>query len=374
MSLQSSGDMNACSRDRALRVVLSSFLPETARVVQIGRLGAGRINDTFLVTLADHFPLVVQRINGDVFPDPICVAENVGAVTAHLTGRRQRSGTGERFPCLVAARDGASCAVDQDGGVWRVMEYISGAVSHRSVESTARAFEVGRMLGRFHRLVEDFDASVLCSPVPGFHDLPAYCLAWQRAATGHSRNESEAVRHCCRQVEQRLADADLLVRAHRRGELPWRLIHGDPKCDNVLFDRATGRAVALIDLDTVSPGVLLWDLGDCLRSVCNSAGERPTDGRSTAFELELCRAVLEGYRASGAALIKAERQLLFQGVRLLTYELAVRFLTDYLTGDRYFKIDSPEDNLDRARVQFELLAQIERQQAAIESLIAGVWG
>ncbi|MBE0582837.1 MAG: phosphotransferase [Desulfofustis sp.] len=366
--------MSACDREQALSVVLRSFLPETARVVQIGRLGSGRINDTFLVTLADHLPLVVQRINDDVFSDPICVAENVGAVTAHLTGYRQQSGAAERFPCLVAARDGASCAVDQDGGIWRVMEYISGTVSHRSVESTGRAFEVGRMLGRFHRLADDFDASVLCPPIPGFHDLPAYCQAWQRVATGHSRNDSPAVRHCCRQVERRLADADLLVRAYRRGELSRRLIHGDPKCDNILFDCDTDRAVALIDLDTVSPGLLLWDLGDCLRSVCNPAGERPTDRQSTTFELELCRAVLEGYRASGAALPEAERRLLFQGVRLLTFELAVRFFTDYLAGDRYFKIDSPEDNLDRAQVQFELLAHIERQQAAIESLIAGIWG
>ena len=359
--------------ERGRRVLRTFFLPATVRLQRIEQLGAGRINDTFLVFCSGHVPLVLQRINPDVFPDPVCIAENVGAVTAHLAQRRHRCTGDERFPRLLPARDGTSCAIDRDGGVWRVIEYVTGALSYPSVTSAARAFEVGRMLGRFHLLLGDFDAGLLCPPLPGFHDLPAYCRAWEQALAGSRRSASGGVRDCCRQVEQRLADADLLVRAHRRGELAQRLIHGDPKCDNVLFDQRTARSVALIDLDTVSPGLVLWDLGDCLRSVCNPAGEQQPNCRPGVFDLTLCRAVLAGYRASGADLSVVERQLLFQGVRLLTYELGVRFLTDYLAGDRYFKVDGPEDNLDRARIQFDLLAQIEHRQAAIETLVAGLW-
>ncbi|MCB2217053.1 phosphotransferase enzyme family protein [Desulfofustis glycolicus] len=359
--------------DRGRRVVCASFLSPTARPPEIEPLGAGRINDTFLVSSSGHVPLVLQRINGDVFPDPVCIAENVAAVTAHLAGRRQQSGGDERFPRLVPARDGKSCAIDHDGAVWRVIEYVSGAVSYPLVTSADQAFEVGRMLGRFHLLLDDFDSGVLRPPLPGFHDLPAYCRGLEQTLAEPRRSASGAARDCCLQVEQRLVDADALVRAHQRGELVQRLIHGDPKCDNVLFDRSTLRAVALIDLDTVSPGLVLWDLGDCLRSVCNPAGERPPDRRPGKFHLDLCRAVLTGYRAGGADLSAAERSLLFQGLRLLTFELGVRFLTDYLAGDRYFKVEEPEDNLDRARVQFDLLAQIEHQQAGIEALVADIW-
>lgn len=359
--------------DRGRRVVCASFLPPTSRPPEIEPLGAGRINDTFLVAVSDHAPLVLQRINGAVFPDPVCIAKNVAAVTGHLADRRQQSGGDERFPRLVPARDGKSWAIDDDGAVWRVMEFVSGTVSYPSVASADQAFEVGRMLGRFHLLLADFDAGVLRPPLPGFHDLPAYCRSWEQTVAAPHRSASGAARDCCLQVEQRLADADLLVRAHQRGELVQRLIHGDPKCDNVLFDRDTFRAVALIDLDTVSPGLALWDLGDCLRSVCNPAGERPPDRRPGKFQLDLCRAVLTGYRAGGAELSAVERQLLFQGLRLLTFELGVRFLTDYLAGDRYFKVGGPEDNLDRARIQFDLLAQIEQQQAGIETLAADIW-
>ncbi len=365
--------MTSSVLNRGHRVMCDAFLPATARLQRIVPLGAGRINDTFLVSCAGHVPLVLQRINSDVFPDPVCIAENVGAVTAHLGKRRRHSTNDERFPRLVPARDGTSCAIDRDGGVWRVIEYVSGAVSYPSVASAAQAFEAGRMLGRFHLLLDDFDAGMLCPPLPGFHDLPAYCRTWEQALTESRRCARGAARECCHQVEQRLADADLLVRAQRRGELAQRLIHGDPKCDNVLFDQSTARAVALIDLDTVAPGLVLWDLGDCLRSVCNPAGEQQASRRPGVFDLTLCRAVLAGYRASGAGLSVAERQLLFQGVRLLTFELGVRFLTDYLAGDRYFKVDGPEDNLDRARIQFDLLARIEHQQAAIETLVAGLW-
>lgn len=358
---------------RRLAVVLGSFCLSEAKVVQVMEFGDGNINDTYLVELNAHPTVVLQRINPAVFPDPVCIAENVGLVTAHLISRRDPAVTTERFPRVIPARDGSSCLIDRHGDVWRVVEYIEQAVSYRTVQSAEQAFEVGRMLGRFHHLLDDFDATLLCPALPGFHDLPGYGRGFCRALAGHRLRPSASLRTCCRFAEQRLAGVSLLEEARNRGDLVERLIHGDPKCDNILFDSRSGRATAIVDLDTVSQGLLQYDLGDCLRSLCNPAGERPADLREVSFDLSVCQRVLEGYCASGANLPAGEQRMLFHGVRLLTFELGLRFLTDYLEGNRYFKIVGQEDNLHRAAVQFELLARIEEQQAAIESLVAAIW-
>lgn len=353
--------------------VLQMFLPQRTRIAAIGRLGSGRINDTYLITIENRRPMVLQRINPTVFPDPVCIADNAAAVTAHLAAHRERDTGAERFPMIIAARDGASCVIDRHGNVWRAIEYVQGGVSHQVVQGGKQAFEVGRMLGRFHALLADFDGTVLCTPVPGFHDLPGYCRIFERALSRHRRQGSVLLTTCCEEVHRRLVDASGLVEAMRRGDIAECIIHGDPKCDNILFDRDSGQAVALIDFDTVSKGLLQFDLGDCLRSVCNVVGESPADLGGIMFDLDLCRQLLAGYRASGAMLPQGERHLIFRGVRLLTYELGVRFLTDYLAGDRYFKISDPDDNLQRAAVQFALLKRIEEQQGNIESLVDDVW-
>ena len=335
------------------------------QIAAIEELGDGNINTTYLVSFKDRSPLVVQRLNESVFPDPIGVARNVALVTTYLSGRRSAD-SGRclfcRFPEAVEFRDGRSWFEDQDGGVWRCLSYIDNGVSYPCVVSDDQPAEAGRMLGCFHALMEDFDGSALVDPLPGFHDLRNYKSSYLEAIACHSRTVDSEFLYCRKMIENRLNSRTL---EERIGEDKIRrlVIHGDPKCDNFLFDRESGRAIALVDLDTVANGLMVTDIGDCLRSFCNRAGEKTRS--DIVFDSLICDQLLNSYLLT-FDLNRDERALIFHGVRLLTYELGLRFFTDHLNDDRYFKITRRGENLLRARVQFKLLESIERQRSAIE--------
>ncbi len=345
--------------------ILSALVANPAQIHAIEGLGDGNINTTYLVTFKDRPPLVVQRLNESVFPDPIGVARNVALVTSYLSERRSvNSGQCQfcRFPESIGFKDGRSWFEDQSGGIWRCLTYVDNGVSYPHVVSDAQPAEAGRMLGCFHSLLEDFDGSALVDPLPGFHHLSTYKSSYLEAIAFHHRTVDSEFLYCRKMIEDRLDNRTLEERIEE-DEVRRRVIHGDPKCDNFLFDRESGRALALIDLDTVSDGLLAVDIGDCLRSFCNPAGE--TTDADIVFDSQICAQLLESYFQT-FELSKAERALIFHGVRLLTYELGLRFFTDYLNGDRYFKIARKRENLQRAQVQFKLLESIERQRSAIE--------
>jgi len=358
-----------------LAEILKHFLPSQTCVLSIAPLGAGNINDTYLAEFGEGQVAVLQRINGEVFPEPDQVAVNVGLVTRHLADRIAKSDRqGLHFPRVLKTLDGRDFYRDKQDHVWRLLSYVPHSCSYRSVQGEQMALEGGRILGTFHRLLDDFDNSALRNPLPGFHDLPLYCRHYRLALDNYRRPGSSLLDQCCRYAAGRLADADLLEQRRRSGLISERIIHGDPKCDNVLFDRQTGHALALIDLDTVSRGLLLHDLGDCLRSFCNRAGEQPHSEAQVEFDVGLCEQLLAGYRSSGAVLTREDQRLLYQAVRLLSFELGLRFLTDYLEGNRYFKVADDEENLVRAFHQFKLVESIEAHRRDIESVVKSVLG
>ena len=370
-------DLSAAISDSELaRIhrVLSCYFPGEPASSRVVRLGEGNINDTYLVTPPARAPFVLQRINQAVFPEPHLVAENVHLVTAHLADRLRRETIHDlSFPTTVLALDGNCYVTGGSDDTWRALTYIPETTTHRHAPSPQQAYEGGRILGRFHLLLDDLDGSRLHPVLPGFHDLPDYARSYREAAVSHARGSTPRLEACCRAVESRLADTSLLEQKRDTGELAERVIHGDPKCDNILFADQGGRAVALIDLDTVSAGLLQYDLGDCLRSFCNTSGERAKSPEDVVFDLSLCRLLLTGYRDSGAVMTVTERDHVYTGVRLLTLELGIRFLTDYLEGDRYFKVTGEDDNLDRAYVQFRLLESIEQQREEIETIVTELW-
>ncbi len=348
-----------------LSEITSSFLAAPDKVVSSEPLGVGNINDTYLVSFRERPPLVVQRLNAAVFPDPRCVADNVAMVTAYLRTRlRSTAIRGEscRFPEALETAEGVSWFEDQSGEIWRCLTYIDNAVSYPAVVRIEQSSEAGRLLGCFHALLEDFDASLLCEPLPGFHDLGAYKRSYLHSIASHRRALTSEFHYCQRMIEDRLESRSLDERAREEGVFP-RVIHGDPKCDNFLFDVSTNRAVSLIDLDTTSNGLLAVDLGDCLRSFCNPTGEKGSS--DILFDSQICDRLLNGY-LEGFALNQAERYLIYHGVRLLTFELGLRFFTDHLNDDSYFKVAREGENLHRAWVQFKLLESIEQQRPAIE--------
>jgi Ser/Thr protein kinase RdoA (MazF antagonist) len=342
----------------------------TGEVIDIRYLGVGNVNDTYVVTLEDGSRRILQRLNGRIFRRPQQVMENLRIIHDHL--HRQlgcEQGAHWEVPEVYVCMDGCDYVRDADDNFWRLLGFIEGARTYDTVQGERHAREAGRALGRFHRLLSKLAPERLHDVLPGFHVTPAYLAAYD-SITESCRTES-LENHWCRQfIEERRQLAPVLEDARKRGELLLRPTHGDPKVNNIMICEQTGMAVALIDFDTVKPGLVQYDIGDCLRSCCNPAGEETANLGPVRFDLDLCRAILEGYLAeAGSFLTGHDRRYLYEATRLIAFELGLRFFADWLTGDRYFKCTDSEHNLRRALVQFRLCASIESQEGAIRAQI-----
>lgn len=348
-----------------------------AKVVDVHAYGNGLINDTYLVTTArSEERVILQRLNPRVFAEPQRLMANLRLVLAHIRRRQEQSPRRRdlRFPYLYRTNKGGEFLFDDEGALWRAMSYLAETRAYDRLADTAQAAEVGFALGRFHELVRDLDPSLLHEARPYFHDTPRYYAKLdQTVAAAGRRLRSPAVQEALDFVEARRANAGALESAKASGLLTARTVHGDPKLNNFLFDQRSGKAVSLIDLDTVTPGLIHYDIGDCVRSCCNTAGESPAGDHTVNFDLAACRSVLENYLSqTGANLTEEDRRHLYDAIRLIPLELGIRFLTDYLDGDRYFKIEHPEHNLVRALTQFKLSACIESAEHALQTMIDGL--
>jgi len=285
---------------------------------------------------------------------------------------RQPLDAGRRFelPRLLPSRDGRDLVVDEAGHCWRALSFIEGAETFDIIENENQAGEVGWALGLFHHLLADLPPRRLADTLPGFHETPGYLKYYDEVLEKHGAGKSPEVAYGLRFVARGRTWAGILEEAQAQGKLSRRPIHGDPKVNNVMLDTATGQAVALIDLDTVKPGLVHYDIGDCLRSGCNLLGEETEHWESVRFEPELARAVLQSYvdRARDC-LTHHDWAYLFEAIRLIAFELGLRFFTDYLAGNVYFKARHLDHNLIRALVQFKLTESIASQEKAIRALI-----
>jgi Ser/Thr protein kinase RdoA (MazF antagonist) len=329
--------------------------------------GAGLINETWRCSFRQAAGVrryLLQRINRRVFTRPELVMENVETVTVHLAERLRKEGVADPAsvsPVLIRTKDGRSSHVDEAGGHWRMFIFIEAGEVFDTVQSTGHAYEVGRGLGRFLALLSDLTPSRLHDTLPGFHHTPVYLRELDDSVREDRQVRVSAVRQELAFVDRRRHLAPLLLDALEAGKVPLRVVHNDPKVNNVLIDRMTGKALCLVDLDTVKPGTVLFDFGDCVRSAANPAGEDEPDLSRVVFDRVSYDAITRGYLDAAAAfLTKEELDLLPLSARVITFELGVRFLADHLRGDSYFKVRSPGHNLHRARVQFRLLESMEK--------------
>jgi Ser/Thr protein kinase RdoA (MazF antagonist) len=359
-----------------LRTIADQFT-HRGRVTDIMPLGNGNINDTFLITVdspIDH-QFVLQRINTQVFQQPELVMRNMRLLTEHIHAKLQRQPRDRAWatPLVILTKAGQDHWNAEDGAFWRAISFIDGSAVLESIQDVAHAQEVGHALGTFHDLISDLPAAQLADTLPGFHITPSYLQQYQTvlAKAQKSLQQPRAeVAYCLKLIADRQAGAAVLETAKANGQLPLRLIHGDPKVNNVMVDRTTQKAISLVDLDTVKPGLVHYDIGDCLRSGCNPLGEETSDWEAVYFEPELCRGILQGYLSEARGfLTDYDYAYIFDAARVIAFELGLRFFTDYLAGDVYFKTKYPEHNLARALVQFKLTESIEAQQATIEQLI-----
>lgn len=331
----------------------------------IDPLGQGLINDTYQIAgraSADGQPLVLQRLNAEVFVHPREVMENIVRVSTHLQSKwKQRDSCRQqrRYLMLRHTNDGHSWWVDPGGHWWRCFVFIAGSESLACLHDDLKAFQAGQAFGQFAADLVDLPGPTLHCTIPGFHDTPARLRDLERAL---SRSDAQAdLDGLVNYIRSQAGLAQRLQLAIDYGEVPLRVTHNDSKVDNLLFDRTTGEALCVIDLDTVMPGTLLHDFGDLVRNGCAETTQGSVD-----FSLQRFSALVDGYLGSvGHCLTPAEVALLPDAGPLMALELGARFLTDYLSGDRYFKTDYPGHNLDRCRAQLELLDAMQRQRSAM---------
>ncbi len=358
-----------------INAVISHFSLQ-GTLMKVERFGSGLINDTYLCEFGEGGDIrkyILQRINAAVFRHPEQVMENVEVVTTHIVSRLRAEGVQDPYavtPALIPTRYGRSFHRDDSGAYWRMLHYIEAGTVFDTVKDMRHACEVGRGLGRFQSLVSDLPPERLHDTLPGFHHTPEYLKEFDDAVKADVKNRAAGINAEIAFASGRRSLAPVLTDLMNSGRIPVRVVHNDPKVNNVLIHTATGGALCMIDLDTVKPGIVHFDFGDCVRSATNSAGEDAEDLSKVGLDLPLFEAVARGYlREAGHFLTEIEVEMLPVSVMVITFELGLRFLIDYLRGDTYFRIKYSGHNLHRARVQFKLLESTEKTEEDIAAIV-----
>jgi Ser/Thr protein kinase RdoA (MazF antagonist) len=371
--------VSAPSQDEA-RAVLAHFAVG-GTLAALEPHTSGLINHSWLARVESAGSLrsfLLQQINRHVFHRPQDVLENMLRITRHLSRRLAREGTADptrRVLSLVPTREGTAGHVDGRGETWRLVPWIEGTRSVERAASEADARETARAFGRFVRQLTDLEAPALHATIPAFHDTEARVRALERVRVEDPAGRVAACRAEIEALLERRPLAGALGGPPEAGGALVRPVHNDAKIANVLFDAATGEALAVVDLDTTMPGLAAHDFGDLVRSSVSDSEEDERDLARVQVRRPVFAALASGYLAGlGDALSPAERAQLVTGGRVIVFEQAVRFLADHLDGDRYYRISRPGHNLDRARAQLRLLESLERANPELEQIVAAAAG
>ena len=335
-----------------------------------GPYGSGHINDTYCTVFHQAgapVRYILQRINHNIFKNPVALMENIRRVTGHLSTKlADKPDATRRTLTLVPARDGCPWHADVHGNYWRAYLFIEKARTYDVVETVEQALKAATAFGQFQKLLADLPAPRLHDTIPDFHHTPKRFAALERAIESDTANRAIQSK---REIEFALAHKDItgvLLDAN----LPERVTHNDTKFNNVMLDDATGEGICVIDLDTVMPGLALYDFGDMVRTTTSPAKEDELDLRKVTLQFPMFEALVRGYlSAAGTFLTKAEKRHLAFAGKLISFEIGIRFLTDFLAGDVYFKTHRPGHNLDRCRTQFKLVESIEQQESKMNKLL-----
>lgn len=330
---------------------------------------SGHINTTYLATYRDDAGelsrYILQRINEKVFPQPLVVMKNIERVTHHINRkvyRRKRDFGGQTLN-LYPGRDGKNCVEGPHGGVWRCYNFIEGCRTYDVVENTRQAYQAAKAFGAFQDLVSDLPVSQVDVTIPGFHDTPARFAALLDAIRLDPLGRAAEVAAEIAFIKERESIIGVLIDHLEDGRLIERVTHNDTKLNNVMIDKQTDEAVCVIDLDTVMPGLALYDFGDLVRGATSPVAEDEPDASKVEMRLPMFEAIVEGYLETASRFLSPlEIELLPFSAKLISLEVGMRFLTDHLLGDKYFKIHREGHNLDRCRTQLALVKSIEEQE------------
>ena len=350
-----------------LAAVAAAF-PLAGPIASVAPYGNGHINETYLASVATasgERRYVFQKINHRIFKNVPALMENIARVTAHVRAQQPRA------LALVSTRAGEIVHRTAAGEWWRLYDFIEGAHTVERVTTEAQAREAARAFGEYQALLVDLPGGRLNDTIPNFHHTRSRFETLRRAVNEDTQGRAAGVRAEIDFATAREADTDVLLDLLDRGELTERVTHNDTKINNVMLDDVTGRCAAVIDLDTVMPGLSLYDFGDMVRTAASSTAEDNPDPTQMHVVLPYFRALVDGYLESAGAVLNAtERAHLGFAGKLLAFETGLRFLTDHLQGDIYFRIHRPGHNLDRARTQFALVKSIEDNADAMRRIVA----
>lgn len=332
--------------------------------------GSGHINDTYCAVFdqaGTRIRYIFQRINHHIFKNPVALMENIQRVTAHLGSKiAGLPDASRRVLTLVLARDGRPFYRDAHDNYWRAYLFIEKTRTFDAVETPAQAFQAARAFGHFQKMLADLPSPCLHDTIPNFHHTPSRFEVLEKSIQADLANRAAQAKA---EIEFALSYQNI-VRSLIDAKLPVRVTHNDTKFNNVMLDDATGEGICVIDLDTVMPGLALYDFGDMVRTTTSPAKEDERDLSRVVMQFAMFEALVRGYCQSTAEfLTQRERKLLPEAGKLITFEIGIRFLTDYLAGEVYFKVHRDGHNLDRCRTQFKLVESIEQQESKMHRLV-----
>lgn len=343
----------------------------TGNIVNIENFGCGHINTTFLIKTDANREYILQKINTTVFKAPDELMDNMVRVTKHLRNETVKAGGNPEREVLniIPAQNGSSYIVE-DGCAWRMLSFVSDSVTLQTVSSPTDFYYAGKAFGKFTKQLDNFPADTLHETIANFHNTPSRYADFEKAV---ALNASGRAGEVCNEIEfvrQRRDFCSLFTDKIACGALPLRVTHNDTKLNNVLFDKKTLLPVAVIDLDTVMPGLSLYDFGDAIRFGANPVDEDEKDLSKVCCDLKLFEAFTRGYlEECGSLLTREELDMLPYAGKMMTLECGMRFLADHISGDIYFKIHRNNHNLDRCRTQFKMVADMEEKQAELISIV-----
>jgi aminoglycoside phosphotransferase (APT) family kinase protein len=336
----------------------------------------GHINETYTATYnqgGTFVRYIHQKINQTVFKDPDSLMRNMMRVTTHLRAKWAAQGANDitrRSLTLVPTRDGRPFYRDADGACWRTFVFVEKTQTFEAVQSPGQAYEAGKAFGNFQRLLVDLPGERLTETIPDFHNTRKRFAALQQAiAQDHCNRAQTAAAEIAFALQQEPI-VDVLLKAQARGDIPERITHNDTKFNNVMLDSETGQEMCVVDLDTVMPGLVLYDFGDMVRTTTSPTLEDELDLSQVEMQMPVFKELARGYcEATRSFLTPAEKSYLAFSGKLITYTIGIRFLTDFLAGDTYFRVHRSQHNLDRCRTQFQLVQSIAQQEETMQQSV-----
>jgi hypothetical protein len=351
----------------------------SGELTEIKPLPRGHINDTYVLTTEKNKQIVryiLQRINHIVFKDTPSVMINIARVTEHIISRMQTidPDLASRQLTVICTDDNKCFYEDTDGNFWRVYNFIENAVSHDTIESAELAYEAARMFGWFQNMLVDLSGPALHESIRDFHNTPKRFRTFQRILKEDTRNRAKNAKPEIQFVFDNASICDVLLNLAGEGKIPVRITHNDTKVNNVMLDKSTNKGVCVIDLDTVMPGLSIYDFGDMIRTGATSADEDEYDLSKVTMNLTMFEMFVRGFAEQASHfLTTAEKEHLPFAAKLITFEQLIRFLTDYLAGDVYYKVQRQDHNLDRTRTQMKLVQSIIAQEEGMNKVIEKVF-